>query len=144
MHSTACSLNEMCTRGRRVEPIREILGFVGDQSVAEFHDTHCVGWNTVITKYEFGDPEIATADNSLDGKALLVWLDGSALLDVAPSPDPFAGLRIIEHSVLAVDFMLGNEIVRVRSIPVPLQRRPHGSIVHLVLPVGLSSAVSDR
>ena len=80
MRSVACSLNEMCTRGRRVEPIGEILGFVGYQPVAEFHDTHRVGWNAVIAKYELGDPEIATADNPLDRKTLLVWLDGSALL----------------------------------------------------------------
>jgi hypothetical protein len=43
-------------------------------------------------------------------------------------------LRIIKHSILAVDFMLDLEIARVRSIPMALQRHPHGSIIHLNLP----------
>jgi len=36
------SLNKMRTRGCRVEPVGEILRFVGDQSFAELHDTHHV------------------------------------------------------------------------------------------------------
>jgi hypothetical protein len=34
------SLNKMRTRGCRVEPVGEILRFVGHQSFAELHDTH--------------------------------------------------------------------------------------------------------
>src|SRR5438876_262003 len=105
----------MRTRGCRVEPIGEILRFVGDQSFAEFHDAHRVRWYAVISKYEFSDPEIAAADNSPDRKTLLVWLDGSALLNVVPAADPLARLRIIKHSILAVDFMFDLEIARVRS-----------------------------
>src|SRR5216684_4935041 len=72
---------------------------------AEFHDAHRVRWYTVIGKHEFSDPEIAAADNSTDRKPLLVWLDESALLNVVPAADPLARLRIIKHSILAVDFM---------------------------------------
>ena len=75
----------MRTRGRRVKPIGEILRFVGHQSFAEFHDAHCVRWNAVIGKHEFSDPEIAASDYSPDRKTLLVWLDESALLNVAVS-----------------------------------------------------------
>src|SRR4051794_19344897 len=124
----------MRTRGCRVEPIGEILRFVGHQSFAEFHDAHRVRWYAVIGKYEFSDPEIAAADNSPDRKTLLVWLDESALLNVVPAADPLARLRVIEHSILAVDFMFDIEIARVRSIPMALQRHPHGSIIHLNLP----------
>src|SRR5258708_4885527 len=124
----------MRTRGSRVKPICEILGFVGHQSLAEFHDAHRVRWCTVITKYEFSNPEIAVPDNSLDRKTLLVWLDGSALLNVVPTVDPLARLRIIKHSVLAVDFMFDLEIARVRSMPMPFQRHPYRSIVPLNLP----------
>src|SRR3984893_8533273 len=124
----------MRTRGCRVKPIGEILRFVGHQSFAEFHDAHRVRWHAVIGKYEFSDPEIAAADNSPDRKALLVWLDESALLNVVPAADPLARLRIIEHGILAVDFMFDLEIARIRSIPMPLQRHPHGSIIHLNLP----------
>src|SRR6478736_8201527 len=127
----------MRTRGCRVKPIGEILRFVRHQSFTEFHDAHRVRWLTVIGEYEFSDPEIAAADNSPDRKTLLVRLDGSALLNVAPAADPFARLRIIKHGILAVDFMLDLEIARVRSIPVALQRRPRGSIIHLNLHLGL-------
>jgi hypothetical protein len=51
-------------------------------------------------------------------------LDESALLNVVPAADAFAGLRIIENSILAVDVMFDIEIVGVRSIPVALQRQP--------------------
>src|ERR1700757_3779001 len=132
----------MRTRGPGVKLIGEILRFMRHQSVAEFHDAHRVGGCAVIAKYEFGDPEIALADNSPNRKTLLVWLDESALLNVVPTPDPLARLRIIKHSILAVDFMFNLEIARVRSIPMALQRHPHGSIIHLDLPPTLPAIVS--
>src|SRR3954465_13829867 len=128
------SLNKVRTRGCRVKPIGEILCFVGHQTFAEFHDAHRVRWYAVIGNDEFSDPEIAAADNSPDLKTLLVGLDGSALLNVVPAADPLARLRIIKHGILAVDFMFDLEIARVRSVPMTLQRRPHGSIIHLDLP----------
>src|SRR3979490_391570 len=127
----------MRTRGCRVKPIGEILGFIGHQSFAEFHDAHRVRWYVVIGKYEFSNPEIAAADNSPDRKTLLVWLDESTLLNVVPAANPLARLRIIKHRILAVDFMFDLEIARVRSIPMALQRHPHGSIIHLNLPPAL-------
>src|SRR5947209_10947235 len=110
----------MCTRGCGFKSRSEILRFVGHQSFAEFHDAHRVRWYAVIGKYEFGDPEIAAADNSPDRKTLVVWLDESALLNVMPAADPLARLRIIEHGILAIDFMFDVEIARVRSIPMAL------------------------
>jgi hypothetical protein len=82
----------------------------------------------------FGNPKIATANNSPNRKALLVRLDESTFLNVAPAADSLAGLRIIKDSVLAVYLMFGIEIVRVRSVPMALQGQPHGSIIHLHLP----------
>src|ERR1700732_3665507 len=132
----------MCTRRCRVKPIGEILRFVGHQSFAEFHDSHLVRRYAVIAKHEFSDPEIAAADHSPDRKTLLVRLNGSALLNVVPAADPLARLRIIKHSILVVDFMFDVEIVRVRSIPMALQRHPHGSIIHLTLPPTLPAVIS--
>src|SRR5450432_2601900 len=131
--------NKVRTRGSRVKPIGEILRFIGHPYFAEFHDAHRVRWYAVIGKHEFSDPEIAATDNSPDRKTLLVWLDESALLNVVPAADPLARLRIIEHRILAVDFMLDLEIARVRSIPMALQRVPHGFVIHLNLPAGLSN-----
>src|SRR6202051_1939971 len=132
----------MRTRGCRVKPIGEILRFVGHQSFAEFHDAHRVRWYAIIGKYEFSDPEIAAADNSPDRKTLLVWRDEPALLNVVPAADPLARLRIIKHSILAVDFMFDVEIARVRSIPMALQPHPHGSIIDLNLPSTLPAVLS--
>src|SRR3954454_14175523 len=109
-------LDEMGTRGCGVEAIGEILRFVGHQAFAEFHDAYRVGWNAVIGQYEFGDPEIAAADDALDREALLVWLDATALLDVVPAADSLARLRIIQHGIFAVDVMFDLEIARIRSI----------------------------
>src|ERR1700682_955466 len=120
----------MRTRGCRGKPIGEILRFAGHQSFAEFHDAHRVGWYAVIGKEEFGDPEIAAADNSLDRKTLLVWLDESALLNVVPAADPLTRLRIIKHSILAVDFMFHIAIARVRSIPMALPGHPQRFCTH--------------
>src|SRR4029078_8536867 len=124
----------MRTRGCRVKPIGEILRFVGHQSFAELHDAHRVRWYAVIGQYELSDPEIAAADNSPDRKALLVWLDESTLFNVVPAADPLARLRIIKHGILAVDFMFDLEIAPFERTQMALQRRPHGSIIHLDLP----------
>src|SRR4051812_4029062 len=134
----------MRTRGCRVKPIGEILRFAGHQSVAEFHDAHRVRRYAVIGKHEFSDPEIAAADNSADRKTLPVWLDEPALLNVVPAADPLARLRIIKHGILAVDFMFDLEIACVRSIPMALQCRPHGSIIHLNLPPAHPAIISGR
>src|SRR3954453_20197158 len=114
---------------------------MGHHSFAEFHDAHRVRWHAVIGKYEFSDPEIAAADHSPDRKSLLVRLDGSAFLNVVPAANPFARLRIIKHSILAVYFVLDFEIARVRGIPMPLQRCPYGSIVHVNLPRALRTLI---
>src|ERR1700722_2658457 len=135
-------LNKMRTRGSRIKPVGEILRFMGHQSFAEFHDTHRVRWYAVIAKYEFRDPEIAAADNSTDRITLPVRLDEPALLNVMPAADPLARLRIIKHGILAIDFMFDREVVRIRRIPVALQQRPHGSIIHLQLPSTVPAVMS--
>src|SRR5471032_2211754 len=134
----------MRARGSRVKVIGEILRFVGHQSVTEFHDAHRIGWYAVIGQYEFGNPEIAAADNAPDRKTLLVGLDEPALLNVVPAADPLARLRIIQHGILAIEFMFGFEIVCVRSLPMALQRLPHGSIIHLNLPPNRAATAAPR
>src|SRR5689334_18797401 len=96
----------MRTRGCWGKPVGEILGFVGDQSFAEFHDAHRVRRDAVIGQHEFTDPEIAAAGHSPERKTLLVRLDEPALLNLAPADDALARLRIVEHGILAVDVML--------------------------------------
>src|SRR5262245_63548685 len=121
----------MRARGRGLKSVGEILRFVRYQSFAEFHDAHRIRWYVVIAKCEFSHPEIAASNNSPDGKALLIGLHESALLDVVPTADLLARLRIIKHGILAVDVVLDIEIAGIRSIPVTLQCKPHRSIIHV-------------
>src|SRR3954469_15493108 len=57
-------LDKMCPRGRRLEPVAEILRLVRHEAVAEFHDAHDVGRHAVIGQHEFAYPEIVTADDA--------------------------------------------------------------------------------
>src|SRR5215831_10723790 len=123
-------LNKMGARGRWVEPIAEILRFVSHLPFAEFHDAHRIRGDAVIGKDEFSNPEIAAADNSPNRKTFLAWLHNAAFLNVPPTMDPLARLRIIKHGILAVDFMLDLEIACVRSIPMALQGHQLSLIIH--------------
>ena len=125
----------MGARWRWIEPIAEILGFVGNQPVAELHDAHRIGWDAVMGKDEFRDPEITATGNSPDREPLLVWLQETAFLNVSSTVDPLARLRIIKHGILAVDFMLDFEVACIRSIPMALQGLQLTSIIHLDRPM---------
>src|SRR5262249_43789437 len=103
-----------------------------DLSIAEFHDADGVRRQAVIAEHEFGDPEIAVADDPLDGEALLARLHRSALLDVASAANAFARLRIVGHRILARDLMLAHNIICIGGSPVPLDRIPSPPIVHLI------------
>jgi hypothetical protein len=54
-------------------------------------------------------------------------------LNIVPAADPFARLRIVEHGILAVDFMFDIEIAGIGSLPMTLERCAHGSVIHLDL-----------
>src|SRR3569833_3698045 len=123
----------MSTRGRRIKPIGEILRFMDDLPITEFHDAHRIGWNAIVSEYKFGDPEISAACHSPDRKSLFIWLNEPALLNVVPTANPLARLRIIKHRIFAIDFMFDLEVVRIRSVPMALQQFPHGPIIHLGL-----------
>src|SRR4051812_44351344 len=122
-----------------LERIAKILRFVGDLSVAEFHDAHRVRRHAVITEHEFSDPKVTVADDPLDGEALLARLHRSALLNLAAAANAFARLRIVEHRILAIDLMLDREIIRIRWGPVAFERSAYLAIFHLVLPSRFSS-----
>ena len=113
-------LDEVRAGRARLEMLGEILGFVRHQPVAEFHDAHDVGRRAVIGEGELGDPQVAAADDAPHREALLAGLEVSAFPNVVPPADPFARLRVIEHGVLAIDFVFGVEIAGVRGIPMAL------------------------
>src|SRR5215471_19920075 len=87
-------LDQVRPRRPGLERVAEVLRLAGHLSVAEFHDAHGVRRYAVIAEDQFGDPEIAAADDPLDCEALLARLHRSALLDVVSAANAFARLRI--------------------------------------------------
>src|SRR5689334_6603445 len=127
-------LDQVRPRRPGLEGVAEILRFAGDLSVAKFHDAHGVRRRAVIAEHEFGDPEVAIADDPLDGEALLARLHRSALLNLAAAANAFARLRIVEHRIFAVDLMFDDEIIRIRCRPVAFERSPYLATFHIDLP----------
>src|SRR5579862_2294522 len=105
------------------EWIRKILRFPRNLVVLELHDAHGVGRLAVICEDEFGDPKIAAANDSADRKALVAWLTGALVLYVASTAGAFAGLRIFQHRVLAIDAVLRFKIVGIGRRPMLIQCR---------------------
>src|SRR5689334_1457591 len=128
-------LDQMRARRTRLKRIAKVLRLPHDPSVLKFHDTHRIRRRGVVGEHEFRDPQIAVTDDSPHRKALFARLNGSALLDVPPTSDALAGLRIVEDGVFAVDVMFGLEIVSVRGSPMLLERCPYFAISHLHFPV---------
>ena len=91
------------------EWIREVLCFVRYLDAGEFHDADGVRGLAVIGQDEFGDPKIAAADDSPDGKPFIARLAGALALNVAAAAGALARLRVIEHRVLVIDEVLGHK-----------------------------------
>src|ERR1700742_2209551 len=62
--ASAGSFNPRRARGAGLERVGEILGFAGDLAIQELHDAHRIGRPAVIGENEFGDPQIAAADDT--------------------------------------------------------------------------------
>jgi hypothetical protein len=110
---SAYSLDPLSTRGPRLEGIAEVLGLTGNLPVSELHDTHRVRRQAVVCKDEFSDPKIGSADYAPHHKALLVRLRKTRRLNIFPTVDPLAGLRVLKHCIVVVNLMLCLEIIRV-------------------------------
>ena len=76
-HGFSHPLNQMRARRPRLERIAEILRLARNLAVAKLHDAHRVRRRPVIGENEFGDPEVAGADDPPDREALFVRLHGA-------------------------------------------------------------------
>ena len=103
--------------------IRKVLCFPRDLDAGEFHDAHGVGRLGVIRQDEFGDPQIAAANDSPDREPLFVRLTGALVLNVAATAGSLAGLRIFQHRVVEIDAVLGFEIVGIGCGPMLIECR---------------------
>ena len=65
-------------------------GFRAYLVTQELHDAHGVGRLAVISQDEFGDPQIAPATDSLDGKPLFAWLTSALVLYIASTAESLA------------------------------------------------------
>src|SRR5277367_312752 len=72
------------------EWIRKVLCFPRNLVARELHDAHGVGRLAVICQNVFGDPKIAAANDSLDGKLLFARLTGALVLYVVPTAGSLA------------------------------------------------------
>jgi len=131
---SANRLDQVRPRRPRLKWISEILRLAGNLPVAEFHDAYSVRRRTVIAEYEFGDPEVAVADDPLDGEALLARLHCSALLNLASAANALARLRIVKDRVLTIDLVLDQEIIRIGCGPMSFERSPYLAIFHIRSP----------
>lgn len=80
----------LSARGGSHKRIREVLRFPRNLVALELHDAHCVGRFAVISQNEFGDPKIATANDSSDCKPLFARLAGTLALYVASTAGSLA------------------------------------------------------
>src|SRR5262249_57444478 len=99
-------LDPLSARRSRLERIAEVLGLASDLPVLQLHDAHRVGRLPIVSEDEFGDPEIAVAQNASHREALPARLCGARHLYVAPAADALAGLRILEAGGFAVHLLL--------------------------------------
>src|ERR1700730_19413285 len=118
----------------RLKRIAEVLGLAGHLPIFELHDAHRVRRLPVVSEDEFGDPEVASAEDAPHGEALHARLCEARRLNIAPAADALARLRILEHCVLSVNLVLHLEVVRVGRSPVEIQSRSNLPIFHLSLP----------
>src|SRR5258707_10724377 len=117
-------------RRPRLKRIAEVLGLASHLPVFELHDAHRVRRLPVVSEDEFSDPEVGSAEDPPHREALLVRLRETRRLNVTPTADTLARLRILEHCVLSVNLVLHLEVVRVGSGPVPVQSRSNLRVFH--------------
>src|SRR5208283_1341434 len=105
------------------EWIRKVLCFPRNLVVPELHDAHGIGRLAVICQDEFGDPKITAANDSSDGKPLLVRLTSALAGYVASAAGSFARLRVFQHRALVTDAVLRFKMAGIGRRPMLIQCR---------------------
>src|SRR6202048_1429905 len=63
-------LDPLGARRPRLKRIAEVLGLAGHLPIFELHDAHRARRLPVVSKDEFGDPEVGSAEDAPHGEAL--------------------------------------------------------------------------
>ncbi len=108
------------SRGTWFKRITEILGFVSNPSIFEFHDADRVRRFAVVKQDELCDPKITGPNYPLHDEPLFVRLRNAGCLYVLPSPDALARLRIVEHRIFIINLMFFFKSVCIGGCPVPI------------------------
>src|SRR5579871_404593 len=81
---------------RSFERIGEILRFVNDLAILEFHDADRVAGLPQVHDRVFRDPQVAGSEESLDLESRrLAGMMAAQSLQIASAEDSLAGLRIV-------------------------------------------------
>src|SRR5579862_7225336 len=120
----------LSTRCGSHERVRKVLRLPRYLVLPEFHNANRVRRPAVIGEDEFSDPEVTAAKNASDRKPLFVWLARALALYVAPAAGPLTRLRILQHRVLVVYYVLRFKIVGIGRRPMLIQRRADILISH--------------
>src|ERR1700722_4478297 len=103
--------HELSAGRTRLERVTEVLRLTDHVPVVELHDAHDIKRLPVIGEDEFADPEIAATEHASHGESLHIRLRGARRLNVLPTTDALARLRIFKHRVISIDSVFGLEVV---------------------------------
>src|SRR5271154_1717812 len=129
------SLNPERARRSRLERVGKVLGLAGDLAIQELHDAYRIGRPAVIREDEFGDPDVARADDAAHREALGARLRDARSLNVVPPSDALPRLRVLEQCILPIYVVLNIEVICVGGGPVAIERLSNLILIHPATPV---------
>src|SRR3954451_24369586 len=82
-----------------VERVAEVLDFVRDGAVGEFHDAHREGGHAVVGDDALTDPQVPGPADPADGEVPIRRMTAALRTDGVAPTEALAGLRIVQDRV---------------------------------------------
>jgi hypothetical protein len=114
-------LRQFRSPGRSLKAIREILGFVRDESFGVLHDANRVGGHAVVSDHALADPQIPGTEDAADDEVPIRRMTAALCPDLSPAAEPLAGLRVVQDGGGRVDRVLSFDVPALRGLPVLFQ-----------------------
>ena len=99
---------------------------------------------TVVCQDILSDPQVAAAHDSMNFKALLIWLEAPADRYVLSLDDSPAGLRKIEDGIVLIDAVLRRKITGVGCCPMLIRCHSYFLIFHTTRLISVPVASDDQ